>query len=314
MRIFLNDGDRRLNTASGYGQVAAGLAAELPNLGHELIFRWSPEADIGLYVCPPSSIKPTAIPVPKVAMTMHELETLPESKRGWVDILNALDVVLTPTEWNRRVWRGLGVTTPVEVVPLGVDTRVFYPARPRTFSVLAVHENLGSASSRESWLDTLYAFCAAFGGWRDVELIIKTWKWKPTGWDEAVNQAAAELGLDAESTPAITVIDEDMSGAQMRALYQRCWLFVKNANREGWGLPASEAVSCGAAIAASRIEPLLTHLPEDAEWFDHGDRGALAEIFRRHCLRQRRIIDRATAYTWRRTAAAADRAIRAHLG
>ena len=57
----------------------------------------------------------------------------------------------------------------------------------------------------------------------------------------------------------------------MRDLYLSAWLFVKNANREGWGLPATEAVACGIRVAASEIQPLRSHLPAGTRWFRLGD-------------------------------------------
>jgi len=314
MQIFFHDGERRLRAESGYGQLAAGLAAELPLLGHRLDFAFDPAADVCLHICPPSSIRPERLPLRQAAFTMHELEHLPEAKQGWVGVLNSVDLVLTPTAWNRDVWRRLGVRTPIEVVPLGIDPHVYRPARTKHFTVLTVHENLGSDSSRENWRDTLRAYYAAFGGRSDVELIIKTWRWKPGDWEAAKDEAAAELDLAGEAVPAISVVDDELGADEMRDLYQRCWLFLKNANREGWGLPASEAAACGAPLAASRIEPLLSHLPEDTQWFEPGDRDALAGILVSACEAQQRAMQRAHRHTWRGTAELTGRALVRHFG
>ncbi len=279
MRIWLSDGDRRLQEENGYGRVSAALARGLSELGHEVQFKQFPGMDLALFVCPPGRIK-LGRPVPSVAIAMHELDHLPPEKHDWPQILNKLDLVITPTSWNQRIWEAEGVTVPIAVVPLGVEPDAYFPTVGRTCTFLAVHENLGGGSSRENWLHTLRAYYSAFTAADRVRLVIKTWKWKPQEWSSACAATRAALGITEEVAPAIEVIDAHLSTDGMRALYQGAWLFVKNANREGWSLPCTEAVACGVPVAATRIEPLLSHLPEDTRWFPAGDVEALAAVLR----------------------------------
>jgi glycosyltransferase involved in cell wall biosynthesis len=60
--------------------------------------------------------------------------------------------------------------------------------------------------------------------------------------------------------------------AALRALYNRAAVFVGAGHNEGWGLAASEAGLCGAALA-------LTDNPGHAEYADH-DRTALVSPIR----------------------------------
>jgi hypothetical protein len=178
------------------------------------------------------------------------------------------------------MWCAEGVTVPIEIIPLGTDIESYFPARGRTCTFLALHENLGGASSRENWRHTLRAYCSAFTAADDVRLVIKTWKWKPEGWQEAYERTLFDFGLDESTAPAVQVIDSRLDTSEMRVLYQGAWLFIKNANREGWSLPCTEAVACGGRIAATRIEPLLSHLPQDTSWFEVGDVEGLARLLR----------------------------------
>ncbi len=279
MRIWLSDGDRRLQDENGYGRVSAALGQGLSELGHEVQFKEFRGMDLALFVCPPGRIK-FGRPVPAAAIAMHELDHLPAEKRDWVPILNRLDLLITPTDWNVRMWRAEGVSVPIEVIPLGIDTESYFPPRGRTCRFLTLHENLGGSSSRENWRHTLRAYCAAFTANDDVRLTIKTWKWKPEEWLQAYERTLFDFDLDESTAPAIEVIESRLSTAEMRALYQSAWLFVKNANREGWSLPCTEAVACGGRVAATRIEPLISNLPEDTRWFELGDVAALTQIMR----------------------------------
>jgi glycosyltransferase involved in cell wall biosynthesis len=279
MRIWLSDGDRRLQDENGYGRVSADLVQGLTDLGHEVQFKQFQGMDLVLFVCPPGRIK-FGRPVPAAALAMHELDHLPEEKRDWVQICNRLDLLITPTDWNVEMWRAEGVTVPVDVVPLGVDVEAYFPPTGRICTFLALHENLGGASSREDWRQTLRAYCSAFTAKDNVRLVVKTWKWKPEPWREAYEHTLRDLGLDESSAPAVEVIDSRLDASEMRALYQSAWLFIKNANREGWSLPSTEAVACGGRVAATRIEPLLSHLPQDTSWFEVGDVAGLARLLR----------------------------------
>lgn len=304
---------RHERLASGYGQLAAALESSLTRVGHDVRFEPFDAMDACLFVCPPSSIRGRP-DVMTAAFTMHERETLPPEKADWPDALNTMDLVLTPTSWNRRVWQNLGVSVPVEVVPLGVDDATFAPPTGRTCTFLTVHENLGGGSSRENWRDTVLAYYSAFSSSDRVELIVKTWKWKQDGWDAARREIVAEVGKDESDLPLLTIVDGELAPSELRSLYQRAWLFVKNANREGWCLPCTEAVACGATVAATEIQPLLSNLPPDTRWFQLGDAVELRYLLKSEYRRFVAEEARSRRYTWDRTAAFAARAIEDRLG
>ena len=163
MRIWVSDGDRRLDRGQRLRPGLGGGSRGLIELGHEVQFQEFPGMELALFICPPDKIK-FGRQVRSAAITMHELDHLPEAKRDWVEILNRLDLVITPTEWNREVWERAGVSTPIEVVPLGIDPELYFPATGRRCTFLCVHENLGGETSRENWHDTLRAYLATFSG------------------------------------------------------------------------------------------------------------------------------------------------------
>jgi glycosyltransferase involved in cell wall biosynthesis len=286
MRIWVSDGDRRLQEGNGYGQVSAAVSRGLIELGHEVQFQEFPGMELALFICPPGKIR-FGRQVRSAAITMHELDHLPESKREWVEILNRLDLVLTPTAWNREAWERAGVSTPIEVIPLGIDVESYFPITGRRCTFLCVHENLGGETSREDWRQTLRAYLGAFTARDAVRLVVKTWKWKPAEFEVARQAILAELCLDDMEAAEIEVLDGVLSAEEMRALYQRAWLFVKNANREGWSMPCTEALACGTPVAATRIEPLLSHLGDATRWFDPGDVQGLRAVLEREYARFR---------------------------
>jgi glycosyltransferase involved in cell wall biosynthesis len=286
VRIWVSDGDRRLDEGSGYGRVSAAVSRGLIELGHEVRFQEFHGMEVALFICPPGKVK-FGRRVHSAAITMHELDHLPPEKLDWVAVLNRLDLVVTPTAWNREVWERAGVSTPIEVIPLGVDPELYFPATGLRCTFLCVHENLGGETSRENWLQTLRAYLQTFTREDDVRLVIKTWKWKPERFRAARQALLEELGVKEADAAGVEVLDGVLPPEQMRALYQGAWLFVKNANREGWSMPCTEAIACGTPVAATAIEPLLSHLPDGTRWFEPGDVQELGRILGREHARFR---------------------------
>lgn len=108
------------------------------------------------------------------------------------------------------------------------------------------------------------------------------------------------LGLEATVTFTGFVPDEDLV-----ALYNAAAAFVLPSFEEGFGLPAVEALACGAPVAASRRGSLPEVLGEAALFFDPGNVGdiaaALTRLLRDEALRlelRAAGLARAARYSW----------------
>lgn len=307
MRVRLLDSRRHEKLESGYGQLAAGIKQELERRGVVVLPDPREPADVALYVCPPYGIGDEPHDIPVAIFTMHELENLPEGKEDWPERLNRTDLVLTPTSWNRATWMQLGVKTRIEVVPLGIDEETFFPPSGKRCRFLTVHGGLGSGSSRENWHDTMQAYFQAFSSSDRVELVIKTWSWREPQFEAALQAMKKASGAD---TPPVEVIEDELEGRAMRDLYLSAWIFLKNANREGWGLPATEAVACGTRVAASEIQPLRSHLPPGTRWFTLGDVSELAYLLKDEYRVYRDTMAITHRHTWQATGAWVHRHLR----
>jgi glycosyltransferase involved in cell wall biosynthesis len=83
---------------------------------------------------------------------------------------------------------------------------------------------------------------------------------------------AARRGLTAGELVLTGYLDD----TALRALYQRCRLFVMNSHREGFGLPVLEAARCGAIAITADNSSLPEVLDEPESLFPTGDTDALA--------------------------------------
>jgi glycosyltransferase involved in cell wall biosynthesis len=126
------------------------------------------------------------------------------------------------------------------------------------------------------------------------------------GWlNEELFTLVEREGLGARMIFTGYVADEDL-----RALYSSCRLSVYPSLYEGFGLPPLEAMSCGAAVVASRIPALEETLgaeaarlvePTDATAFARAINELLADTSARAQLAERGRA-RAAEFTWERTA------------
>lgn len=225
----------RLNITSGYGKISRQFISMLnPD---------NSDGDVNLYVCPPYSRGLSK--KFNVIYTMHELDTLPPEKKEWVENMNQYDLIIVPSEWVKQNFIKFGVTQPIEVVALGVDTSIFKNTKTSSFSILTAHANFGGTTSRENWMETLESYCKLFIGHNDTVLWIKTWDHKEGRLDDLLNEIAKKNELNKNDIAPIELITEEFTDQQMNNMYRLSWLFIKNANREGWSLPLHEALSSG---------------------------------------------------------------------
>jgi glycosyltransferase involved in cell wall biosynthesis len=238
--------------------------------------------------------------------------------RGRVEQVHHVDLVLTISEHTRRdAIRLLGLD-PATVVSVGFGVSPFFrPAGPEDAPdvLLARHVPalrrpfvaavLGGDPRKNA--ERLFAAWARVGR-RDHQLVV-TCSLDPgtrATWEAAVKEHELALGDDV----LLTGWQPD---EVLRAIYQRCDLFVFPSLYEGAGLPLAEAVACGAPALTSATSSMPEVLDLAEATFDPTSVEDMAALIERALtdsglrdrLRQRGA-DRAALLTWdavaRRTA------------
>lgn len=283
MQIRIYDAGRRTEPKSGYGLIATQMAANLAALGHEISFfpRGENETeDIALWIRPPHYADYPEMKLSKknVFYTMHEETTFSGWKSNWTELLNRCDAIIVPTFWNQKTFKDLGVTIPIHVIPLGVNPKDFHGAKTYRFSILTLHDALGSDNSREDWKGTVNAYYKAFADTdliNDIQMTIKSYNIKRNEYYEFLREAQKPY----KKVPPIDVVEIDMTPQSLNSLYSTHWLFLKNAKREGWSLPLLEAMATGINVAFTDI-PVLEWAKEyrSCTVFAKGDTMALVKV------------------------------------
>jgi glycosyltransferase involved in cell wall biosynthesis len=176
----------------------------------------------------------------RIGFTMLEVDRLPPD---WVQQANQMDEVWTPTAWGADTMRASGVTRPIHVVPLGVDTALFRPAStPRTqLTNRTVFLSVFEWGVRKGWDILLRAYRAAFKPDDPVLLLLKVDCRAP-----APNPVREMTKLLSNPSPPVALLyNQPLTTAQLVELYSSADCFVLPTHGEGWGMPILESMACG---------------------------------------------------------------------
>jgi glycosyltransferase involved in cell wall biosynthesis len=203
-----------------------------------------------------------------VIRTMFETDSIP---RDWVSRLNQMDEVWVPTSFNAETFAKAGVTTPIEVVPGGVDAKLFRPGlRPlrvpgaRGTVFLSIFE----WAFRKGWDVLLSAWAEAFGPGDDVSLVLRTAAVEgtvgtPLPIEQRIDGHLAALGKTRADVAPIIVLERPLSLADLPRLYAAADVYVSASRGEGWGRPMLEAMACRLPVIATRWSGNLDFMDDD---------------------------------------------------
>ena len=201
--------------------------------------------------------------------------------------------VITVSESSRRdIYRDFGLRPgSVDIIPLGVDTRVFRPREPgATERVPGRIVTVASADSPVKGVAVLLRAVAKVATERDVQLTV-VGKPAPRG---ATERLVAELSLAGRVrfTPGLPEAD-------LAALLASAEIAVVPSLYEGFSLPAVEHMASGTPLVASRAGALPEVTGDAAVLVTPGDPEELAAALRRlHDSPRER--DRLSGLAWRR--------------
>lgn len=179
----------------------------------------------------------------RILYTMFEANRWPAE---WVSTANCANQVWVPSRFCKESLVDSGCESPVEIVPLGVDTDVFYPT-DRQVSDVFVFGYAGAATHRKGFDLLIRAFAEEFK-------------------DENVRLDIASSSMLSATVPKsqhIRTVNRWQSDDEMRAFYGSLDCFIMPSRGEGFGLTPLEAMACGTCVAVTDWGGMREYLGDD---------------------------------------------------
>jgi hypothetical protein len=199
-----------------------------------------------------------------IGYTMWETDRLP---RRWPPLCNRMDALQVPSRFCKEVFERSGVTVPIQVVPVPVDTCKFDDMAPAPllstdkqeltfYSIFQWHE-------RKNPTALIAAFVQAFDAHDAVRLVLKTHLGGGSEEKDAILKQASEIAAataKGRGLPTIVVIPGRVAHEQVVQLHLQSDVYVGPVRGEGFGLPMFDAALAGNHVIATRFSSPLDYL------------------------------------------------------
>ena len=191
---------------------------------------------------------------------------------NYLEVLNALPLVLTTSQWVKDVYIRDGLTVDnIEVLPVGVDTDSFIPRDLNDPKVASIREALG-VSPEELMILTVGGDAASKGAQEVMQALAiiankaPAWKYICKVWPQPRTmeqnlqdlQLATTLGIQKNVVYTTNIVSRNY----MPYLVSACDIYAAPSRLEGFGMPQVESGACGKpviSINAMALQETLIH-------------------------------------------------------
>lgn len=228
----------------GYGYAGYNMVTALQRLGHQVPFQ-DPDAPVQIHFSQPTWYEFDHGDQYKIGYTPWESTELAE---GWLEDMNAVDEIWTPSPVMADVFRECGVTVPVSVYEHGVSEDWTAKHRKVTGPLKFLHH--GEPAPRKGAQMTLEAFREAFGDSNDVQLIIKSHGAHTVRTFEGRFYPGNGYSGDGmiDRFKNVKAISRMMETDELIAFYQSCHVLVYPSWGEGFGLIPLQGLATGMPV------------------------------------------------------------------
>jgi len=183
----------------------------------------------------------------------------------WVEDFNtSLQGIACTSKHVEKIMIDNGVTVPLTITGNGVDHWERIEADPdyriKTNAFCFLH--VSSCFPRKGADVLLKAYGDVFSSKDDVTLVIKTF---PNPHNE-IHRWLDEAKKENPSYPHVLIIEEDLTDAQLKALYAQAQALVAPSRAEGFGLPLAEAMLSSLPVITTGWSGQLDFCNEETSW------------------------------------------------
>lgn len=184
-----------------------------------------------------------------------------EPPSGWVELLNRLDAVICPSDFNYNIFAHAGVKRPLFYLPHCINMNIWNKdVTPLNSFDRFTFLFVGSWRKRKGWPGLLEAYFREFDNNDGVQLIIKTDKTQVA--IQETEKVKASLGLKKEYPPIIferRVFDD----VYLPSFYKSADCLVMPTLGEGFGLPAMQCMSIRVPVIVTNFSGCQEYASSD---------------------------------------------------
>lgn len=196
----------------------------------------------------------------RVAITYHEAESfIMPHEQEIIRQSNMRKLLIFPSQWAARAWRTAPITTPIIIIPFGVNTAIFKPIARDFFEDPLVFLHYGAQQFRKgSWL-VHEAFDVAFVGNKRVMLITH----------DSTNSTDFQILKEKyKNDPRHKFISTFYETKELPdKLLKHAHIIVSPSLSAAWDFCTTEAMSTGMPAIVPRHSVYLEFFKEDFGWF-----------------------------------------------
>ena len=247
-----------------------------------------------------------------VIYTTWETTIIPDA---WTEVLNQVDLVLVPCNWNKQTFQSSGVRTPIEVIPHIYDLPSTPYQKPFQKNLPYRFYSIGELCRRKGQLENLECYLDSFTADDPVVLTIKASRYFFLTKRRSEN-IVRKIWEKYKNPATVELIDYYLPQDALEQLHQSSHCFLSLTKGEGWGLGAFEAGGLGNPVLIPRMGGQADFLPKDYKttidytmvpipyyWQEPDYRGLWAEPSKKSAgaLMQKLVQDYCQASSWEET-------------
>jgi len=295
-----------LNDSTGYGQAAFRLLEGLT--AHDIPFTWAPMVlgsalGLGYEPCTSGKAGPDFLQnhvnrdidydqvilhiVPEyypywlerekgktvIGYTVWETDRIPDH---WENLLNSVDRLLVPCQWNKQVFRKCGVEVPIDVLPHIMSNSFLQHSECLTTqpSDNYVFYTIGTWTARKALWNTINCYLDTFSADDPVMLVVKTSKHDMTRqilgrFVHSTRGIVNKMRRMRRHPAEIKLLVDELDNDEIIELHRQGDCYISLTHAEGWGLGAFDAASFGNPVIMTAYGGQLDYLKDRAYLVDY---------------------------------------------
>lgn len=182
---------------------------------------------------------------------------------NWIKMMNEMDMIITASQFNKRIFETNGVVKPVHVIPHTFNPELFHKdikplGRYRPFTFVAS----GTWKIRKNWETLVKSFYDAFEKKDDVCLYVKTDK--PKDFEIMIHRVKRTTEWRSKDTAPIYCESKHcVQYEEMPHILKKGDVYISVSLGEGYGYDGANAMALGIPVLTTRYGGCLEYAKKD---------------------------------------------------